>query len=159
LKLTNRRAVKRRIGEALSELPARASRFRGADIFVIALLAAMVAVMGNGCNRAPKLRPGWAIVSGTVTYQGKPLPGGEVMWCTTKDGAAILRGGHIRDNGTFALDTPTGPAKIAIHVADLKKNQSSRYVEIPSKYSNVEQSGLSYEAKDGDNKDVKIDLQ
>ena len=23
------------------------------------------------CERAPKLRPGWAIISGTVTYQGK----------------------------------------------------------------------------------------
>jgi hypothetical protein len=145
----------RRIGETLSELPTRGSRFRGTIIFVTALLA----VMGDGCNRAPKLRPGWAIVSGTVTYQGKPLPGGEVMWCTTKDGAAIARGGPIRENGTFALDTPTGPAKIAIHVADLKKNQLSRFVEIPAKYTDMEKSGLTYDAKDGDNKDIKFDLQ
>jgi hypothetical protein len=126
----------------------------GSNIFV----AAMVVLIA-GCDRAPKLRPGWAIVSGTVTYQGTPLPGGEVMWCTTKDGASVARGGHIRENGTFTLDTPTGPAKVAIHVADLKKSQSSRYVEIPAKYTDMERSGLTYEAKDGDNKDVKFDLQ
>jgi hypothetical protein len=116
-------------------------------------------VMSNGCNRAPKLRPGWAIVSGAVTYQGKPLPGGEVMWCTTKDGTSIVRGGAIREDGTFMLDTPTGPAKVAIHVADLKKAQSNRYVEIPAKYTTVEQSGLTYEAKEGDNTDVRFDLK
>jgi hypothetical protein len=81
------------------------------------------------------------------------------MWCTTKEGASVVRGGPIRENGTFTLDTPTGPAQVAIHVADLKKVQPSRYVEIPSKYTYMEQSGLSYDAKDGDNKDVKFDLQ
>jgi hypothetical protein len=127
---------------------------RGPSIFVTAL-----AVLIAGCDRAPTLRPGWAIVSGTVTYQGKPLPGGEVMWCTNKDGASVARGGPIMENGTFTLDTPTGPAKIAIHVADLKKSQPGRYVEIPSKYTDMERSGLTYEAKDGDNKDIKFDLQ
>jgi|tagenome__1003787_1003787.scaffolds.fasta_scaffold20980105_4 hypothetical protein len=142
------------IGVNLFEPDSRLRSPRGSRIFVMAL-----ALLIAGCGRAPKLRPGWAIVSGTVTYQGKPLPGGEVMWCTTKDGASVARGGHISENGTFTLDTPTGPGKIAVHVADLKKARSSRYVEIPSKYSNVEQSGLSYEAKDGDNQNVKIDLQ
>src|SRR5262249_17378356 len=118
---------------------------------------AMAAIM-TGCNRTTKLRPGWAIVSGTVTYKGKPLPGGEVMWCTSKDGTAVVRGGPIRENGAFTLDTPTGPATIAIHVSDLKKSQPSRYVEIPSKYAYAEKSGLTYEAKDGENKDVKFDL-
>jgi hypothetical protein len=142
------------IGVNLFEPDSILRSLRGSRIFVTALV-----VLIAGCDRAPKLRTGWAVVSGTVTYQGKPLPGGEVMWCTTKDGASVARGGHIREDGTFTLDTPTGSGKIAIHVADLKKAQSSRYVEIPSKYSNVEQSGLIYEAKDGDNKDVKIDLQ
>jgi hypothetical protein len=63
------------------------------------------------------------------------------------------------ENGSFSLDTPTGPATIAIHVADLKKGHSKRYVEIPAKYTHTEQSGLTYDAKDGDNKDVKFDLQ
>jgi hypothetical protein len=115
--------------------------------------------MIGGCNRAPKIRPGWANVSGTVTYQGKPLPGGEVMWCVAKDGISIARGGAIREDGTFALDTPTGPATIAVQVADLKKAQSSRYVEIPAMYADAQKSGLKYEAKEGDNKDVKIDLK
>jgi hypothetical protein len=76
-----------------------------------------------------------------------------------KDGISIVRGGAIREDGTFILDTPTGPARVAIHVADLKQVQPGRYVEIPSKYTYVEQSGLTYEAKDGKNKDVNFDLQ
>jgi hypothetical protein len=115
--------------------------------------------MIDGCNRAPKTRPGWANVSGTVTYEGKPLPGGEVMWCTVKDGISIARGGPIREGGTFALDTPTGPATIAIQVADLKKAQPGRYVEIPAKYADAQKSGLTYEAKEGDNKHVTFDLK
>ena len=113
----------------------------------------------SGCERAPKLRSGWAIVSGTVNYQGKALPGGEVMWSIDKDGVAVVRGGPIRADGSFRLDAPIGKAKVAIHNADVKKTQPSRYVEIPAKYTDVEKSGLTYEAKEGDNKDIKIDLQ
>src|SRR5689334_9152733 len=97
--------------------------------------ACSLIVLIAGCNHGSKVRPGWAAVSGIVMYQGKPLRGGEVMWCTLKDGIAIVRGGPIRENGTFTLDTPTGPASIAIHVNDLKKSQPNRYVEIPSKYA------------------------
>jgi hypothetical protein len=142
------------IGVILFEPDAILRSLRRSNISVAAL-----AVLLAGCDHAPKLRPGWAIVSGTVTYQGKPLPGGEVMWCTTKDGAAIVRGGPIGQDGTFMLDTPTGPATIAIHVSDLKKSQPSRYVDIPSKYTLVEKSGLTYEAKDGANKGVTFKLE
>jgi hypothetical protein len=113
----------------------------------------------SGCERAPKLRPGWVIISGTVTYQGKALPGGEVMWCIDKDGVAVLRGGPIRENGSFSLDAPIGRAKVAIHNADVKKTQPSRYVEIPAKYTDVEKSGLTYDVNAGENSNVKIDLQ
>src|SRR6266480_2007903 len=125
----------RLIGVNLFESDSILSSLRGSSSFVIAL-----AVLIAGCDRAPKLRPGWAIVSGTVTYQGKPLSGGEVMWCVLKDGISIVRGGHIREDGTFALDTPTGPATVAIQVADLKKAQPSRYVEIPAKYADAQKS-------------------
>jgi len=123
------------------------------------LVVASAAVVIGGCNRVQKTRPGWASVSGTVTYQGKPLPGGEVMWCTVRDGISIARGGPIRADGTFAVDTPTGPATIAIQVADLKKAQPSRDVDIPAKYADAQKSGLTYEAKEGDNRDVKFELK
>jgi hypothetical protein len=120
---------------------------------------AMLCLVTIGCQKAPKLREGWAMVSGTVMYKGAPLPGGEVMWCVDKDGASIIRGGAIREDGSFTLDAPIGPAKIAIHNADLKKANSNRYVQIPGKYADPEQSGLSYETKMGENKDVKFELQ
>src|SRR5689334_10580549 len=108
----------------------------------------------TGCERAPKLRPGWVMISGMVTYQGKPLPAGEVMWCIEKDGVPLIRGGPIKEDGSFRLDAPIGRATVAIHNADVKKSQPSRYVEIPAKYTDVEKSGLTYEAKDGENKDI-----
>lgn len=123
-----------------------------------ALVAALF-VATSGCDGGPKLRPDWAIVSGTVTYQGKPLPGGEVVWCTEKDGCAIVRGGAVREDGSFALDAPIGPAKVAIHTADLKQAQSSRYVDVPAKYTDPELSGLTYDVKAGENKDVRLELE
>ena len=116
-------------------------------------------VIAIGCRRAPKLREGWAMVSGTVSYKGSPLPGGEVMWCVDKDGASIMRGSAIREDGSFQLDAPIGHARIAIHNADLKRASSNRYVQLPEKYADPEQSGLSYDAQPGENKDVKVELQ
>jgi len=136
----------------------RAMKLKRRKLLTTAGMLIAVTVL-SGCERAPKLRPGWAIISGTVTYQGKPLPGGEVMWCIDKDGVALLRGGPIREDGSFRLDAPIGQARVAIHNADVKKTQPSRYVEIPAKYTDVEKSGLTYEAKAGENSDVKIELQ
>jgi hypothetical protein len=122
------------------------------------LLSFLIVLMAGGCDSGPKLRPDWAEVSGTVTFQGKPLPGGSVMWCSQKD-PPVLRGGTIREDGTFALEAPIGPAKIAIHTSDMKTVQPARYVEIPAKYADPDKSGLSYDAKAGENKDVKLDLK
>jgi hypothetical protein len=123
------------------------------------LFMVVVSSLTTGCNHEPKLRTGWATVAGTISYQGKPLPGGEVMWCTKQDGAMILRGGSIREDGTFKLDAPTGPAKVAIHTADLKKANSARYVELPAKYADPETSGLTYQVKPGENQGVDFDIQ
>jgi hypothetical protein len=111
----------------------------------------------SGCDRGPELRPGWAVVSGTVTYKGQPLSGGSVILLTDEQ-PAVMRGGAIRENGTFMLDAPIGPAKIAIHTIDMKTVKPERYVEIPKKYADAEKSGLTYEVKSGENKDVKFDL-
>jgi hypothetical protein len=122
-------------------------------LFIVALTTAT-----GGCDSGPVLRPGWLIVSGMVTYQGKPLPGGEVVWCTEVDSAAIMRGGPIRDDGTFMLDAPIGPAKVAIHTSDMKKIQPARYVEIPAKYADPDKSGLTHDLQPGANEGVKFDL-
>ena len=126
---------------------------RGSIVIVVAL------AMASGCGRKPELRPDWAMVSGTVTYQGKLLPGGEVIWCIEKDGAAVMRGGAIREDGTFILDAPIGPAKVAIHTADMKKVQPARYVELPPKYADPFTSGLTYDVQAGENENIKLDLQ
>jgi hypothetical protein len=110
-----------------------------------------------GCDSGPELRPGWAVVSGTVTFKGQPLPGGSVILCTDEQ-PAVMRGGAIREDGTFKLDAPIGPAKIAIHTIDMKTVKPERYVEIPKKYATIEQSGLTYEVKPGENKGVNFEL-
>jgi hypothetical protein len=135
-------------------------RFENANSLMSCLLTvgAFVAAAG-GCNKGPELRPGWAIVSGTVMYQGKPLPAGEVIWCSEKDGVSIMRGGPIREDGTFTLDAPIGRAHIAIHNADVKNVRPESYVQIPARYTDPEKSGLTHELTAGENKDVKFNLQ
>jgi hypothetical protein len=118
-----------------------------------------VLFFAGGCDTGPKLRPDWAIVSGSVTFHGKPLTGGSVVWCTEKEGTPIMRGGAIREDGTFSLDAPIGPAKVAIHTVDMKKVNPARYIEIPTKYADPDQSGLTYEVKAGENKDVAFNLE
>src|SRR5438067_936152 len=73
----------------------------------VAALAAGVLVLGPhlGCSRpAP---PGPATVRGAVTFQGRPLPGGVVVFTPDKDrgtpGKPVR--GEIGPDGTFKLGT------------------------------------------------------
>jgi hypothetical protein len=123
------------------------------------LCAALVlSALSIGCDKAPELRPDWAIVSGTVTFKGQPLPGGSVILLSQQGTTAIMRGGAIREDGSFMLDAPIGPAKVAIHNADIKERHPNRYVAIPAKYADADKSGLTYEVKSGENKDVNFEL-
>jgi hypothetical protein len=114
-------------------------------------------VAAAGCGNSTTTRPNWAIVSGTVSYQGRALPAGDVLISPDAD-PTVFASGKIKD-GRFALQAPIGPAKVGFQTADVKVGQPDLYVEIPLKYGDPHQSGLTCEVKSGENSDLKFDLQ
>jgi hypothetical protein len=126
----------------------------------LALLAAL-----NGCSRRQGLET--APVSGKVTYRGKPLPNGTVMFVPGEGPAAT---GEIRPDGSYTLGTYTatdgavlGNHKVSItalqNVGEALPEQRSPTPSslLPAKYLNHENSGLTAEVKRGKN-EVNFDL-
>ena len=112
-----------------------------------------------GCTRGGDLPT--APVSGKVTYKGKPVPSGTVMFVPEKGPPAT---GEIGKDGSYSLGTygkndgaVLGKHKIAVTaVADM----SDRLPEdrnplpppiVPSKYLSQDTSELTFEVKQGKN--------
>jgi hypothetical protein len=104
-------------------------------------------------------------VSGTVTYQGKPLPIGTVSFLDSSN--QHLASSAIND-GTYAIPVkvPVGPVKVIVatpgrvsgRLPKTKSGESHTVISIPAKYGNTDSSGLTYTVKPGPN-EYKIDLQ
>ena len=117
-----------------------------------------------GCSQAPPA----ASVAGTVTYSGKPVTSGDVVM-VGGDGRPSLPG-RVRADGTFTIGqvmpgtvkvgffNPPPPAlpqttSAAAEDEELKQMRelAKRYVRTPEKYSDPQQSGLSFDLKPGHN--------
>lgn len=118
-----------------------------------------------------------APVSGTVTFQGKPLPGYQVTFLPT-DGKRAATG--ITDaQGKFIMGTndagdgaPPGTHKIAFvwappsggepgqeTIIDDPSKLPKPAIKIPAKYGNPETSGFTQEVPARGVQDLKFDLQ
>jgi hypothetical protein len=112
-------------------------------------------------------------VSGTVSYQGKPLVWGTVQF-EGSDG--IVRSGNIDTDGHYTISgVATGEAKVAVSSINPKSSdfqpmqregapppkprpEITGWFEIPKKYDTPFGSGLTYPIKSGDNKiDIKLE--
>jgi hypothetical protein len=128
----------------------------GAARWVIGV-GVMLAVVGCG---------GTGTVSGKVTLNGKPLPGGVVY---VHDSEGQSRSGGITKEGTYAVSNiAPGTAKINVltlssmpSVRDPQgggKNPLGEYVPIPAKYMDFTTSGLGLEVKSGkQDYDIKME--
>ena len=116
------------------------------------LAAGMVAVAGCGAD------DGTADVSGTVSFEGKPIENGSINFIAT-DGKGT-GGGVIKDGKYAATKVPVGPAKVQISgskVVGKKKAyntpdspmQDITAEMLPKKYN--EQTELTFEVKPGKN--------
>jgi hypothetical protein len=129
------------------------------------LFFAMLAALLIGCSKSGGLKT--APVAGKVTFKGKPLPNGTVMFVPGEGPAAT---GEIDKDGNYRLSTygngdgaVLGSHKVSITaLAEIgtglpeQRNPTPPSL-LPAKYLSHETSGLTVEVKDGNN-DVNFDL-
>jgi hypothetical protein len=122
----------------------------------VCLLLCLVVALGCG-PKAPRMESGRGAVTGTVTFDGKPLPGGMLFFVSVKD--PMYRGSAmIKSDGTFSVaDAPEGDVLMVIQNEALKTNNPQAYVPIPSKYTDVKTSGLK--ATVGKGEPINIELK
>jgi hypothetical protein len=137
---------------------------------------AVLAILGmTGCGK------GQGVVTGTVTFQDRPLVVGSVV-ILASDG--IPRNAHILPGGSYTLpDVPCGDARLAVHSPDpaqmaelleaekikIKKGLSqslerklpvidrAKWFPIPPAYSDFEKSGLEFRVEEGNNSfDIRL---
>ncbi len=131
------------------------SIFRLVGCFLSIGLLALTA----GCRSSRS--PQQAEVSGTVLFQGKPLPGGKITFVAVNGGFSAV--GTIDENGAYQIKAPIGEVEISVTnkmleprggatgAPRLGKAQAEeggpvkgRYVKIPSQYEDPKKSGLKY---------------
>jgi hypothetical protein len=118
------------------------------------VLLALVSFGLSGCGGK------FGSVSGKVTYQGKTLTSGLVIF-VDKDGKVTQPAG-IEVDGTYAADNvPVGQVAVCVETHPLsggdggpntpKDQPRPRYVPLPAKYKDAKQSELTLDVKPGAN--------
>src|SRR5690606_36369527 len=111
-----------------------------------------------GCDSGPKIRPNRAVIQGKVTYQGKPVPGGFVLFYSAENPIYNTEG-TLNPDGTYAADAPIGKLNVAVDTAVAQVGMPDRFVKLPAHYADPAKSGLTCEVVAGENADVNFDLK
>ena len=125
------------------------------------LVLGLFAVTAAGCGKKDGDKSE-ATVTGSVKFDGKALPGGEVRFLTEEAIAQKATGiaGQIESDGTYKIvHVPLGPVKIIVFGPTRSSDASVKTIPItiPIKYQNKDQSGLSYTVVAGTNtKDIEL---
>jgi len=133
---------------------------------IVLTLGLFAAVALGGCAKKGGMET--APVSGKVTYRGKPLATGTVMFVPSEGPAAT---GEINSEGVYKLTTYTsgdgaviGKHKVTITalqgMGDALPEQRSPTPPplVPAKYLNGESSGLTADVKPRTNNEVNFNL-
>ena len=130
--------------------------------WVQCLAAIVLITVGTGCNRTEGLAP----VAGVVEYRGALLTQGQVVF-TPQTGAPAV--GAIGTDGKFAMQTAGRPGaaignhRVTVHSRrTLTDEEAQKLVVpeslIPDKYSQQDQSPLTFDVKTGPN-EYRIELE
>ncbi|MSQ97493.1 MAG: carboxypeptidase regulatory-like domain-containing protein [Gemmataceae bacterium] len=100
--------------------------------------------MLTGCG------PGQGDVSGTVMFQQKPVAGGTVTFYDEANGVAS---DTVKDDGSYTVkNVGAGAARIAViapMAISMPGLNAPKPIEIPAKYADRLQSGLTYQVTRG----------
>jgi hypothetical protein len=132
---------------------------------ILAAALGLLVVSGCGSNKAT--------LSGKVTYNGKTLGTGTVTFFGGKDGKQLLASTTIDNEGAYSVKLPPGSTTITVETVEPEKSamegmpkpkdmlentnpgggaKPGRFVAIPAKYKDPNQSGIKYDVKSGVNK-------
>ena len=122
--------------------------------------AAVLTLAFVGCTKTPVVHESnRGSVRGTVSLDGKALPGGSVTLVSADDRAYRVTT-MIRPDGTFAVaDSPLGRLQLAVETTSAQFANNGTFVPIPSKYGNPTTSGLVAEAQKSVSTPITIELR
>jgi hypothetical protein len=124
---------------------------RIAAIGIILLLVA-------GCHRATPVASDRGPVSGKVTLDDKPLPGGTITFLSPSD-ARYRATAMIGPHGEFSVaDAPLGKVQVTVETLSYSGAKRGNSFPIPPKYAKAETSGLTIEVGPGSREGLAIDL-
>jgi hypothetical protein len=120
----------------------------------------LVLAIAVGCDKKKEIprETNRGMVTGTVTLDGKPLPGGSIVFVSAKDESYRAKG-FIASDGSFTIpNSPTGDVLVAVEAAPQQSPQqpltpNKNYVPIPLKYLDVKTSGLTATVAKSDSKE------
>ncbi len=113
-----------------------------------------------GCGSRRRSADDRAAISGTVTYQGKPLRGGSITFISETQPEMRVTC-MIQPNGSFsAADAPLGNVLVAVETHSVMLGgDPTHYVAIPNHYAHAGRSGVTYHIDSGQNRKVTFQLE
>jgi hypothetical protein len=118
-------------------------------------LLATTLLLGCGTNAPVDERR--TSVSGTVTFDGKPLPAGNIVFDSTESRLSTTA---TINQGVYATSRAAiGNNEVSIETESLRYGFPAGYVKIPERYTNPMTSGLTADVKTGENKNINFELK
>ncbi len=122
----------------------------------LALVCGVLAAMA-GCRPKQQILKDRAIVSGIVTFDGKPLPAGTISFQAIDRPVATAT--PIGEGGAYSTDrAPLGKNLVTVDTASIQFGNPSAYVPIPARYADPKAAGLSADVQPGENEHVDFTL-
>jgi hypothetical protein len=140
---------------AVNYRPSIAIRVRA--IFVACSVVSSL-IVAAGCGPQKQVLKDRAVVSGTVSFDGKPLPGGVIRFLSA-DGQ-VSTSAMIYEGGRYKTDrAPIGEMIVTIDTQSLQYGNMAAYVPIPAAYNHPSTSGLTANLQPGENENVDFALE